>query len=854
MLVPIIPVKTLAKMLLILMMGPSDKAPYTVTLSKDMAPSVSLVQMPNGYYQLQCAGSNESVYFSGAQLQSIVNNLPSEAQYSISTGGRIDLNKFAAYIIRNELSFMGSAQLPREYDDRSSASSGPRNTVVIGASVSVNKPQNDNRKMYKDFDYTFSPEKIKCLIQQGDVRALLSEQRNILKALNMRVGDKKTRAILTEWLDHVDKALIDWGSLTPELQKHRSLQKQAKVKELKAQLQLTKDRLANPIRCWWHRERKLKLEQYYLEKILKDPITQWLHVIAHGEGPESSEGFKILNKQWSELTLDQRAIIEKQVGFHPIRVAHSLIALRPNNQPTIHQNQPTDLQAGSATYPLTTTDVPTTTAATGPGTTTTSTSTIPMTDINASSILDPERNPVLDQMALDMVTTGPKYLPISPETLELINSKLAEVANTYQADDPLLSLETLNNTLQGILGTYRYNQISPEKLQEFQAKESVGLNDFVILLLPFDQQCKFHFVQALVDTVTDIKGFLHANASLAQMLVEGVFFGDAYDLNIELVQDLGQNTQMKKFIDAVSNINLDKVSQHIALMSPQEKCRVLGTIAGAYMQGKILAGAIPTALKGIENITQVVAESRVGQSVAQSVETLAQGATRIGTAEEVIAVTAEGIPVAISTGAQETMSFKDAAQKVGSAAQKTEGLLISVTEQAVVKNLADSFVATARQDIPRLRQIFDGKFKGFGDFANKFLKFDYEHILGMELEFTRRGVPKIKGFHHDFMETIEKSGVLEFANKKILENGFYKAEIRCLGHKVKDISFFPATWSREQVIDKIIEACKNFVKSGAEIPWEPGGKCSIKALTNEGVEIQVFITKNGAITSAYPVL
>jgi septum formation inhibitor-activating ATPase MinD len=51
--------------------------------------------------------------------------------------------------------------------------------------------------------------------------------------------------------------------------------------------------------------------------------------------------------------------------------------------------------------------------------------------------------------------------------------------------------------------------------------------------------------------------------------------------------------------------------------------------------------------------------------VAQSVEKVARGVTRIGTAEEVIAVTTEGIPVAISTGAQETMSFQDAAQKVG---------------------------------------------------------------------------------------------------------------------------------------------------------------------------------------------
>jgi|GEM_PF-2326909 len=805
MLVHIIPVKTLAKMLLILMMGPSDKAPYTVTLSKEIAPSVSLVQLPNGYYQLQCAGSNDPVYFSGAQLQGILNALPSEVQCSISTGGRIDLNKLAAYIIRNELLFMGSSQLPREYDDRSSASSGPRNTVVIGASISVNEQQNDNRKMYVDFEYTFSPEKIQNLMQRGDVPALLSEQRNIERTLKMRVGDKKT---LTESLDHVDKSLIDWGSLTPALQAHRNLQKQGKKKEIEARLQLAKDRLASIFGRLRYGERELKLEIYYLEeKILKDPITNWLHAIAYGEGPESSEGRDILNKQWTELTPNERAIIEKQVGFHPIRVADSLRALRSDSHSTNqllatpqalvamhqsgdkeflqkqcdiltqeiasctsdkqrkalrvqleflqkrlndpmteslhviktadlaiakaeyeklkkeHANRATTMKYGGAlkighahdylhnygfdhleaakailesrpdyqtelaTTPFTTTDAPTTTAATGPGTTTTSTtqscatSDLPATGVNTSpspsiGVDATSISTDLDQMVLDMVTTGPKYLPISLATQGLINSKLVEIADKYQADDALLYLETLANVLKGIpeMGA---GQIALSLLQALRTKGYVELSDFTP-----HQQCALYFAYGAVEQVTDIKGLMHVNPKLLQLIIEWKIVTSTCGLiNAQVMQNLGLDSELLKLEKAIQGIDsesITKVFQHIALMSPQEKSRALGNITGAFLQAEIIAAAMPTALKGIEKITQVVAESRIGQSVAQSVEELekfAQGAARIGTAEEVIAVTAEGIPIRIATAAEETMSLHKAANKAGGAAKEVPAIL-----------------------------------------------------------------------------------------------------------------------------------------------------------------------------------
>jgi hypothetical protein len=70
---------------------------------------------------------------------------------------------------------------------------------------------------------------------------------------------------------------------------------------------------------------------------------------------------------------------------------------------------------------------------------------------------------------------------------------------------------------------------------------------------------------------------------------------------------------------------------------------------------------------------------------------------------------------------------------------------------------------------------------------------------------------------------------------------------------VKEITFFPSHWSRKQVIEKIYEAYDNFRKSGVE-PLIRDGKYYIEGAIQEGVDIAMYITKNGEIKTAYPVL
>jgi len=143
---------------------------------------------------------------------------------------------------------------------------------------------------------------------------------------------------------------------------------------------------------------------------------------------------------------------------------------------------------------------------------------------------------------------------------------------------------------------------------------------------------------------------------------------------------------------------------------------------------------------------------------------------------------------------------------------------------------------------------------GFAEFSHKPIRIAYKHILGMEIDLTKKGKIALGGFHHDYQNAIEASKVIDFVNKAVNEYGYYSAQLFENGNYIKDASFFPAHWSRKQVADKICEAYSNFIKSGANIMKESGGKYHILGLTNEGIEIKMYVTKAGEIPTAYPLL
>lgn len=164
------------------------------------------------------------------------------------------------------------------------------------------------------------------------------------------------------------------------------------------------------------------------------------------------------------------------------------------------------------------------------------------------------------------------------------------------------------------------------------------------------------------------------------------------------------------------------------------------------------------------------------------------------------------------------------------------------------------YITNIAAELEMLQLIFSNKIKGVAELANKYIKIDCKHILGIDLSFTRRGRADIGGFHHDLIQAIEKADIIKFANKVIHENGCYSADLVYMGEIIKPYAtFFPSEWSREKVVSKIYEAYENFAKSGAQLV-EKGGKYLVDGKTNEGIRIRMYIKKNGLIVTAFPVL
>lgn len=116
----------------------------------------------------------------------------------------------------------------------------------------------------------------------------------------------------------------------------------------------------------------------------------------------------------------------------------------------------------------------------------------------------------------------------------------------------------------------------------------------------------------------------------------------------------------------------------------------------------------------------------------------------------------------------------------------------------------------------------------------------------------------IEGFHHDYLEkVVNEFKHLDGVPLIVLsrENGIagtYKLIFE--GHKT-DIpkSFFPSTWTREQVMEKIIEAYEYAEEHNITSIEDKQGNLFFDGTTKEGITIQIIMNKNTMIT-AYPII
>lgn len=247
--------------------------------------------------------------------------------------------------------------------------------------------------------------------------------------------------------------------------------------------------------------------------------------------------------------------------------------------------------------------------------------------------------------------------------------------------------------------------------------------------------------------------------------------------------------------------------------------------------------------KGLGNAYNFLKEidvlGKLGKSAAAVARTFKKGFdTHL--ANNPIVVTAEGITIKIS----------DAMHNINNGGG---GKNVINSSKALLESAYAKIAVELKPEIAAIKKTYDHTKDGFAEFSHAKVTMEYEHILGMELDLTKKGKLAIDGFHHDLKNVIEKSNILDFTNRVSYEHGFYKVALFDQGNFVKNATFFPAEWSRDKVISKIYEAYDNFIKSGAIAP-EKGGKYIVEGLISEGITIRMFITKNGRIVTAYPKL
>lgn len=137
----------------------------------------------------------------------------------------------------------------------------------------------------------------------------------------------------------------------------------------------------------------------------------------------------------------------------------------------------------------------------------------------------------------------------------------------------------------------------------------------------------------------------------------------------------------------------------------------------------------------------------------------------------------------------------------------------------------------------------------------EYVKANYMHILGMELEYERRTELQMGAFHHDSMNGLKNSGLMQFSRNIMYKDDFYTAQLLWNGKTIKQtVSFFPAHWTNEQIMDAIFEAYDEFLERAKCINFVNTFFSKIKGQSKSGTMIEIVIARYGEIVAAYPLL
>jgi len=945
MLIPFTPVKTLAKILLLLM-APGGKTPVNVPVSitapqqqqtitsrlMELGPVVTKYEQG---FLLQFYLSSTAYLITNEQMDMIMSGMNSDEKCMIWSGRADPSRALGAYIIQKGYCVPqespGSSSSSYSYGPEvslppSSSLSGldqyygqfrhptlsegwqdfcKKHNFSVGFRITSGLRQANVRPLHGE-PITMPPGTIQQYKQQGDITSLRLIRDRLLidhsKWLQSNYYDTKAKLIEAE------QSLIDLGHHDyPQLQKMREIAKRGGMKELQARYDMVCD-LVFDRRIGSGMRRKpeggsylLSLEKYYLEQIKNNPLVAPLQYLAIGEGPEMRLALvDVYKKYYCEFSLD-RTYWEKRAGFNIIARAHELVLEKypENGQQIIAEAQEAYRREQAAQSPpvaqesasssATPMNQPTTTAAITTATTASSstasstpqapaTSEAPATGANTSSapsfmpdtapiILDLEQNVAIDQRLLDMVSTDQTrdQIPegaVSPEVFDSILSDMnVDLMDIPVQDQILHSLEIAQNVreLSAHLSTLsnqvcsRYNNLDfcdsavealvNESIQIIQTTDNLNtmishvvmVNHVLSDLQDIVQQRPSLLARSPGIIARGVRTFALRCNPAGQLVATIEFWVDTLhfvaDVTIGRLYLTPENYQKRidNFSDGLSKLSPSKLAQ----LDADGWTQVLAIMSADWCWGRI---GVKGAIKYLQTLDKL---GKTTQEALVFAEKLRQGVDVV-LAKNPLIIFKNNAKIRLANGIDE---IKAPVKEVINSAR------------ALLESECAKLLAQLEYEIAALKPIFDGTRKGWGAFSNKVIKINYEHILGMSPRFNGKGSASgMGGFHHDFMGAIEQSGLIKFVNKVIDKTGVYSATIIVNGTEIPGKTFFPAIWSRKQVMAAIFEAYDNFKKSGIEPVLRNDLKYKIRGITKEGIEIEMYVTQNMLITSAYPIL
>ena len=236
--------------------------------------------------------------------------------------------------------------------------------------------------------------------------------------------------------------------------------------------------------------------------------------------------------------------------------------------------------------------------------------------------------------------------------------------------------------------------------------------------------------------------------------------------------------------------------------------------------------------------------------------------------DDAVKVVAKTAPARRATHAKKTAPVRKPAR-----AKKT----MPVKKARVKKTAPVKKVAPARQskkvqrdeensnDIPLLDELNDADLmgisdvsvRGYGPLPDTIVLDNYKHYMQPDIRTISEGTFEPFGWHHDLGEKIERtkkmgSHTLKITNKETSPSGLYRFEWGLGGMNKKLSTFFPSTWTRQMVQQKIVEAY-NYARDHHYAPEaQRNNTFALVGFTKEGIEIKIIINQKGRVITAFP--